>query len=111
MRKTTIIAVVSAVAVMVTAAGGVLALRNGSTALADTSGETAADVTGTASGTAAVAPLAQQAGVRTPVSEGLIYANEYRNSLYNPTTGMSLFWQNDAAKDRKSTRLNSSHTR
>jgi hypothetical protein len=96
MKKTTIIAVVSAVAVMAAAAGGVLALRNGSTALADTSGETAADVTGTASGTAAVAPLAQQAGVRTPASEGLIYANEYRNSLYNPATGMSLFWQNDA---------------
>ncbi len=95
MKKTTIIAVVSAVAVMVAAAGGVLALRNGSTDSADASGETA-DVTGTASGTAAVAPLAQQAGARTPASEGLIYANEYRNSLYNPATGMSLFWQNDA---------------
>ena len=96
MRKTTIIAVVSAVAVMAAAAGGVLALRNGSTALADTSGETAADVTGTASGTAEIAPLAQQASARTPASEGLIHANEYRNSLYNPATGMSLYWQNDA---------------
>ena len=96
MKKTTIIAVMSAVAVMVAAAGGVLALRNNSTDSADASGETAADVTGTASGTAAVSPLAQQASARTPASEGLIYANEYRNSLYNPATGMSLFWQNDA---------------
>jgi hypothetical protein len=85
----------SAIAVMVAAAGGVLALRNGSTDSADASGETA-DVTGTASGTAEVSPLAQQASARTPASEGLIYANEYRNSLYNPATGMSLFWQNDA---------------
>ena len=95
MKKTTIIAAMSAIAVMVAAAGGVLALRNGSTDSADASDETA-DVTGTASGTAAVAPLAQQASARTPASEGLIYANEYRNSLYNPATGMSLFWQNDA---------------
>lgn len=95
MKRTTIIAVMSAIAVMAAAAGGVLALRNGSTDSADASGETA-DVTGTASGTAVVAPLAQQAGARTPAPEGLIYANEYRNSLYNPTTGMSLFWQNDA---------------
>ena len=95
MKTTTIIAAMSAIAVMVAAAGGVLALRNGSTDSADASDETA-DVTGTASGTAAVAPLAQQASARTPASEGLIYANEYRNSLYNPATGMSLFWQNDA---------------
>jgi len=95
MKKTTIIAVMSAIAVMAAAAGGALALRNGSTDSADASGEPA-DVTGTASGTAAVAPLAQQAGAGNPASEGLIYANEYRNSLYNPTTGMSLFWQNDA---------------
>ena len=95
MKKRAIIAVMSAIAVMVAAAGGVLALRNGSTDSADASDETA-DVTGTASGTAAVAPLAQQASARTPASEGLIYANEYRNSLYNPATGMSLFWQNDA---------------
>jgi len=96
MKKTTIIAVMSAIAVMVAAAGGVLALRNGSTDSADASGETAADVTGTASGTAEVSPLAQQVSARTPASDGLIYANEYRNSLYNPATGMSLFWQNDA---------------
>jgi len=96
MRKTTIIAVMSAVAVMAAAAGGVLALRNGSTDSADASGETASDVTGTASGTAEIAPLAQQASAKTPASDGLIYANEYRSSLYNPATGMSLFWQNDA---------------
>jgi hypothetical protein len=96
MKKTTIIAVVSTMAVLAAAAGGVLALRGGSTVLADTPGGTAADVTGTASGTAGVAPLAQQAVSSLPTSDGLIYANEYRNSLYELTTGMSLFWQNDA---------------
>lgn len=96
MKKTTIIAVVSTIAVLAAAAGGVLALRGGSTALADTSVGTAADVTGTASGTAEITPLAQQAVSSAPTSDGLIYANEYRNSLYELTTGMSLFWQNDA---------------
>jgi len=96
MKKTTIIAVVSTMAVLAAAAGGVLALRGGSTVLADTPGGTAADATGTASGTAEVAPLAQQAVSSLPTSDGLIYANEYRNSLYELTTGMSLFWQNDA---------------
>jgi hypothetical protein len=96
MKKTTIIAVMSAIAVMVTAAGGVLALRGGSTVLAETSGDTPADVSGTASGTAEITPLAQQAVSIAPTTDGLIYANEYRNSLYELTTAMSLFWQNDA---------------
>jgi secreted trypsin-like serine protease len=96
MKKMTIVAVVSTMAVLAAAAGGVLALRGGSTVLADTAGVPATDVTGTASGTAEVAPLAQQASASMPTSEGLIYAGEYRNSLYEPTTGMSLFWQNDA---------------
>jgi hypothetical protein len=95
-KKTTIIAVVSTMAVLAAAAGGVLALRGGSTALADTPGGTAADVTGTTSGTVEITPLAQQAVSSAPTSDGLIYANEYRNSLYELTTGMSLFWQNDA---------------
>jgi hypothetical protein len=96
MKKTTIIAVVSAIAVLAAAAGGTLALRGGSTVLADTSGDTPADVSGTASGTAEITPLAQQASASAPTSDGLIYANEYRNSLYELTTGMSLFWENDA---------------
>ncbi len=32
-----------------------------------------------------------------PTADGVVYAGEYRNSLYDPQTGMSLFWQNDAA--------------
>jgi hypothetical protein len=31
-----------------------------------------------------------------PSSEGLVYSGEYRNNLYDPETGMTLFWQNDA---------------
>lgn len=31
-----------------------------------------------------------------PTPEGLVYVGEYRNNLYDPPTGMSLFWQNDA---------------
>jgi hypothetical protein len=96
MKKTTIVAVVSTIAVLAAVAGGVLALRGDSTALADTSGDTPADVSGTASGTAEITPLAQQAVSIAPTTDGLIYANEYRNSLYELTTGMSLFWQNDA---------------
>jgi hypothetical protein len=96
MKKQTIIAVVSTVAVLAAAAAGVVALRDGSTALASAPGGTAAAVTGTAGGTAESAPLAQQVSASTPASEGLIYANEYHNSLYDPATGMSLFWQNDS---------------
>jgi len=33
----------------------------------------------------------------TPTPEGLVYVGEYRNNLYDPETGMSLFWQNNAA--------------
>jgi hypothetical protein len=97
MKKTAIIAMVSTIAVLAAAAGGALALRGGSAALANTPDETATEVTGTASGTAEVAPLGQQGSVNAPTPEGLIYANEYHNSLYDPATGMSLFWQNDAA--------------
>jgi hypothetical protein len=96
MRKTTIIAAMSTIAVLAAAAGGVLALRGGSAVLADTPGDTPADVSGTASGTAEIAPLAQQASASAHTTDGLIYANEYRNSLYELTTGMSLFWENDA---------------
>jgi hypothetical protein len=31
-----------------------------------------------------------------PNADGLIYAREYRHWLYEPNTGVSFFWQNDA---------------
>ncbi|MCX6095055.1 MAG: DOMON domain-containing protein [Candidatus Bipolaricaulota bacterium] len=41
-------------------------------------------------------PAAASAESAEPVADGLIYAREYRHWLYEPSTGMSLFWQNDA---------------
>ncbi len=84
--KNTVIAVLSLIAALAVVAGGTVALWSGSSG---------GEVSGTASGSAGVAPLAQAAAA--PSSEGLIYAGEYRNNLYDPQTGMSLFWQNDAA--------------
>jgi len=50
---------------------------------------------GAASGAAAVSPLAQMVIGALPTPDGVIYAGEYRNCLFDPETGMSLFWQND----------------
>ncbi|MDD5264927.1 MAG: hypothetical protein PHU43_08845 [Candidatus Bipolaricaulis sp.] len=35
-------------------------------------------------------------GETRPNADGLIYAREYRHWLYEPNTGVSFFWQNDA---------------
>ncbi len=49
-------------------------------------------------GTASESPTGGPAALSTsvPTSEGLVYSGEYRNNLYDPVTGMLLFWQNDA---------------
>jgi hypothetical protein len=51
---------------------------------------------GAAVGTMEIGALAQQAGVGTPLSDGLIQPGEYRHTLLDPTTGMTLHWQNDS---------------
>jgi hypothetical protein len=89
--KNTIITVVSVMAALAVVAGGTVALWSGSAAQDAARGDVVSDTVGGASD---VAPLAQLPSV--PSSEGLIYAGEYANSLYDPQTGMSLFWQNDA---------------
>lgn len=89
--KNTVIAVVSVVAALAIVAGGTVALWRPSTTADAARGDI---VSNTIGGTSDVAPLAQLPSV--PSSEGLIYAGEYANTLYDPETGMSLFWQNDA---------------
>lgn len=49
---------------------------------------------GAASGSPAGGSAASSASA--PTSEGLVYTGEYRNNVYDPVTGMLLFWQNDA---------------
>lgn len=50
-----------------------------------------------ASGTEATPGSAEaSSGAGAPTCEGIVSAGEYRNSLLDPITGMSLFWQNDA---------------
>ncbi|MCX6101277.1 MAG: DOMON domain-containing protein, partial [Candidatus Bipolaricaulota bacterium] len=71
---------------------GTVPLWNGFAAPAAANDAAAA---GSASGSADVAPLAQLAGATLPTTDGVVYAGEYRNNLYDPQTGMSLFWQND----------------
>ncbi len=83
--KNTVIAVLSVIAALAVVAGGTVALWRGASADA---------ASGTASGSGAAAPLGQTASM--PFPEGLVYAGEYRNNLYDPQTGMTLFWQNDA---------------
>jgi hypothetical protein len=83
--KNAIIAVASVLAALGVVAAGTAALWSGSGA------DAAAQTTGTAEGEGEVAPLA--AGL--PAAEGIVYAGEYRNNLYDAVTGMSLFWQND----------------
>jgi hypothetical protein len=94
MKKTRIIALVSAVAVLAAAAGGALALRGGSAAPAGGADEVG--TTGAGGAASEIAAPQQEMAATTPTTKGLIYANEYANSLYDPTTGMSLFWQNDS---------------
>lgn len=48
-------------------------------------------------GIAAAAVLAQQPDPTSPIADGVIQTGEYRNVLHDPITGMSLYWQNDAA--------------
>jgi hypothetical protein len=87
MKKSTI-ALISAVAVLAAAAGGGLALRGDSASSAE-------GISGTAGGSLDLSLLAQSVGI--PIADGSIAAGEYRNSLHDPQTGMTIFWQNDAA--------------
>ncbi len=86
--KNAVIAVVSVVAALAIVAGGTVELWNGT-------GDADEGASGVAEGSSEIAPLAQIA--TAPVSEGLIYAGEYRNNLHDVDTGMTLFWQNDAS--------------
>ncbi len=90
--KNAVIAVVSLIAALAVVAGGTVALWNGSAA---PDAATDAGAATTASGSAEVAPLAQLAAATLPTTDGVVYASEYRNNLYDAGTGMSLFWQND----------------
>jgi hypothetical protein len=89
--KNKVIAVVSLVASLAVIAAGTVPLWTNTPASSAAAGDGAA---GTASGGAAVSPLAASGTLPTP--EGVVYAGEYRNALYDAQTGMSLFWQNDA---------------
>ncbi len=83
--KNAVIAIVSVVAALAVVAGGTVGLWMGA-------GKSAtAQTTGTVEGAGEVAPLA--AGL--PNAEGIVYAGEYANNLYDAATGMSLFWEND----------------
>ncbi len=90
--KNTIIAIASLIASLAVVAGGTAALWSGTAAPNAANDAVAAS---TASGSADVAPLAQLAGASLPTADGMVYAGEYRNNLYDSQTGMSLFWQND----------------
>jgi hypothetical protein len=92
--KNAVIAVVSLIAALAVVAGGTVALWSGSPA-PDATNDT--ETASAASGSAEVAPLAQLASAAMLTTDGVIYAGEYRNNLYDSQTGMSLFWQNDAA--------------
>jgi len=65
---------VVAVALVMAAVGGVLALRGGGAAAQGTTGSSLQG---------------------TPRADGLISGAEYRHSLLDPQTGMALYWQND----------------
>ncbi|MEN6369943.1 MAG: DOMON domain-containing protein [Thermotogota bacterium] len=102
--KSTIVSLVGVLALLGIGVGGALALRNASAA-SETS-TLAMPLTFSGSGASAgksgaaqmaTMPVSSAFGAPgEPNADGLIYAREYRHWLYEPNTGMSLFWQNDA---------------
>ncbi len=102
--KSTIVSLVGVLALLGIGVGGALALRTESktpdTAILGSSvalfGSEASVRSPEAAPMNPMSTTAASGGGSGPDADGLIYAREYRHWLYEPSTGMSLFWQNDA---------------
>lgn len=100
--KSTVISLVGVLALLGIGIGGAFALRTSSkavdgTVLAASVAAPRSAATGGAQGAlaAAMSEVASAGGTGGPDADGLIFAREYRHQLFEPTTGISLFWQND----------------
>ncbi|MBU1048879.1 hypothetical protein KKG90_02530 [Candidatus Bipolaricaulota bacterium] len=98
--KRTVWVAISSILVLAAAAGS-LALRDSWRDSEEDSSAVASevatgDVASATGGELELVLLAQTAAGTLPVADGVIAADEYRNRLLDPQTGMTLWWQNDA---------------
>jgi hypothetical protein len=88
--RNAVVAVVSVMVSLAVVAGGTVALWSGRAESSPTSDA------GTSPGASGSGVAASESDAALPTVDGVVYAGEYANSLYDPQTGMSLFWRNDS---------------